>query len=510
MVTTYINSILSLISLRNSVGNSKAINGIQKKLNFITDDLSWIESNNGGQLIKEVTNLKLVYESELQKINSQILDSKLFNQDVSLLVDQLQEVSPEIFEFMLHNDIKIFELISLSSGNIMELYQISESLAIQIEEAISAIGMIALKYGMSIQELSIKVDRNERYILLLSERMINLQAQLAARFTGIKDELSYIQSEVDRQLQDIGLVSSNTTAVILGDGSLKISENLTRYTNRIFVGQTSTKLISGRSTNYVELNTGSPSGMKVISTTQANANKAALSFSTNASGAVSWSHSASSYTNTVKLKNIVPVGDDQGILLDLSTTKDVIIQDINLNQPIFIILKGGGLANINLDSLIPMFRPAMIKRASLSLGKIDTGDIKKTALRRSQFITVDTTVGAAGTFIIPVNNSVTNYAQFLNISIQSKSDNLVILKVSKLNGWSSILSRATEKGGHVSGKTFASMNEIGPIMPTIYSSASASGAVFQPTPPIEIIGKGDLIIRFPVSHLTFHGVEVAY
>lgn len=500
MSLVYINTLSSLVSLTKLRSHSKSINRIDNKLNFIQDDLSWIGSNDGGKLVKEITKLRSTYEEELAKIHTQIIGDQLFKQDISALVDQLQESHPEFFDFILKNELKLFDLVAMSSNNILELYQISEELALQIEEAVSSISMIALKYGMSIQDLSLKVDSNEKYILILSQKLMDVQASLTSKFYGIKQELDFIQEKVDRQLVDVGLASNNTTAVLLSDGSLHISDSLRRYSGNIFVGKAETNEVSGSSSSFTTL---------MSQSTYQNANRAALIFNTNLSGATSWKHSSSSYSNTVKLKNIVPIGDDKGILLDLSTTKDVIIQDINLTQPIFIVLKGGGLANIDIDNIVPMFRPAMISRASLSMTKWKPDSRSyEVQLQRSAFSIVETTVGAAGTFIIPVSNSTTNYPQFLRAMVQSKSDNLIIIRVDKLPGWTTILTSATEKGGYVNGKTLATLDAAG--WKEYYEVGSASGFVFQTTSPASIVDKGDLIVRLPTSYLTFHGVEVLY
>lgn len=495
MIHLFINSLLSLKSLVNSRQNKDDIDQIKRKLSFINDDLNWLSSNNSGKLVKEITNLKIKYETELEEINEKIISNKLLEQDLSSFVGSLQTNSPEVLDFVVNNNLKIYDLISLSMTNIKGLYNISEELAIKIEEAISSIGMVAIKYGISIEDLTLKIDSNEKYILALSQKVMDIQIQLNTRFQGIKEDLIYVQEEVNRQLLDIGLVSSNTTAVLLSDGSLKISDNLTRYTDQIFVGKANTLLNKGSSQGF------GGSGQPIT-------NPAAVSFTGSLGGPVNWTHSFSSYSNTTKIKNIVPIEEDKGILLDFSSSKDIIIQNVNLHQPIFVVLKGGGLANIDLGEVIPMFRPAIINRATLSLNKWTETRRYYVQTVRSAFSLVETTVGTAGSFIIPVANEVTNYKQFLSVTVQSKSDSLIIFKINKVSGWTTILGSAVEKGGFINGKAPGTLNDF--ITPNEhYASAGiSSSGVFLPTPPESIIDKGDLILRFPASHLTFHGVEV--
>lgn len=150
MILPFINSILSLSSLINSHRNKDYIDQIRRKLSYINDDLDWLSSNNSGKLVKEITNLKLKYETELGEINEKIINNKLLERDLSSFIGNLQTGSPEVLDFVLSNNLKIYDLISLSTNNIQGLYNISEELAIKIEGAISSIGMVAIKYGISL------------------------------------------------------------------------------------------------------------------------------------------------------------------------------------------------------------------------------------------------------------------------------------------------------------------------------------------------------------------------
>lgn len=501
------NLALSAINFFNSRSNSASIKILEARLKFITDDVSWLSSTDSSKLVNEITKLKVKYESELAILNEEILNSNKFNNDINDLVNVMTSEFPEVFDFILDKELKLFELVTMTSSNLTQLYTVSEELALKIESVISSINAIAIKHGISLQDLSIRVDNNEKYIMVLSQKLLDLQTQLNYKFVGLKDELDYIQFEVNRQLIDIGLVSSNTTAVLLSDGSLKISDNLNLYTGRVFVGKASNITESGSTPAILPANGSHQASM--------NSNKSALSFNSAANGSTSWIHNTAIFSDTTKVKNIIPIEDDPGVLIDLSVSRDIIIPDITLDQPIFVILRGGGLANIDLSDIVPMFRPGHIKMANLNSRYTYTPRVPEVSppyyyygTSRGEFITAEATVGTPGTVIIPVTNQVSDYKQFLQVSTQSKSDTLIILKISKMVNWSTIINSATEKGGRLSGYMLASLDLVN-MQGTNIQSKSGTGSAFSVLQPYEIT-QGDLILRFPQSHLTFHGIEVAF
>lgn len=499
-----VNSALIVANLLINRSQSKSIDKLESKLKFLEDDVSWLASNDSGKLVNEITKLRVKYENELASLNQQILQGNIFNQDVNHLIDDIKKESPEILDFIISNNVKLFDLVTMTNNNIIQLFQINEELALKIESVISSINVLAVKYGISIQDLSIRVDNHEKYIMVMSQKMLDIQSELNNRFIGVREDLKFIQSEVDRQLNDIGLVSSNTTAVLLSDGSLKVSDNLSLYPGRVFVGKVANVIESGSSTAW----------QNNLNVNAYNQNKAALIFDLNSSGAVSWKCNSAVFSQTVKIKNIIPIENDPGVLLDLSSDRDIIIPDISLEQPLFIVLKGGGLGEIDFSNLIPMFRPSVINVASISTKKrVNDSGSYCFGLVRSPFEIGEATVGTRGTIIIPVANVVSNYKQFLDVSIQSKSDTLVIIKVSKRTGWLSILSSSNEIGGHISGKCFPTLGETCPFInrpSDTYNNFNGSGQAYNVIPPANIIQSGDLILRMPASHLTFHGIEVLF
>lgn len=502
MAVQYVTFALSILNFFSHRRNSKSIENLEYKLNFIDDDISWLSSNDSGKLVSEITKLKVKYESDLALLNKQILDNNSFNHDINYLVDNMASEFPEVFNFILANDIKLFELVNMTNSNLVQLYTISEELSLSIQSVISMISATAIKYGISLQDLSIKVDNNEKYIMVLSQKLLDIQHQLNQNFVGLKTELKFIQSEVDRQLNDIGLVSSNTTAVLLSDGSLKISDSLTRYTNRIFVGNVS---------NVIE--TGSSSSFDVVFNGElyrhVNTNKAALSFSSNPDGSTSWSCNKAIFSDTVKIRNIIPIANDPGVLLDLSVSRDVIIPDITIDRPIFVILRGGGLGEIDIPDIIPMFRPSVVRSAPLnSLITIRDENFGSYRMVRGNFSASESTVGVPGTVIIPVTNQTSDYKQFLHVEVQSKSDSLIILKVTKTSNWATVINSATERGGRLRGHALATLNDFNAWLDFIQDK-SGTGSVFSPLQPYDI-SQGDLILRLPKSYLTFHGVEVVF
>lgn len=457
---TLFNSFLGVFNSVRISANKQKIDKLDKRFNFIQDDVDWIESNSVNTLYAKLDETRKTYETKLQEL----FEAK---QADSLLLSAINDIGnnpglndPVVANIIFNRINNISSLLSLNANTIKEMFEIDQEIVDKLLNIIDEINILKLRFKLDVDKLSFAISDNTKLILKLSEQQMAQQMFNLDQFKTLHQDLSILNTEVDKKLLDIGLSASNVTGVILTNGTFKLAENLTPLSNPIFKCVTSVDSIrtvsDWRSSGLININ-------KITQPTLAN-NWVGEEFKTGKQQRTLGDGMRLHLSNTSQLRRI---GENTNIGLSLETSVKILLRNVRPERDGYLFLKGGGSSNIDPTKLLAYFIPHRAKY-----------------LNGGEFAT---SYGQVGSAYFPMGNNFGNTKSLYTVTISQKSDMLTILKVSRRTDYVSLINNSWATS----------------------ANATTPELIITLAPPSSIMAGGDLIVELPQSFLSFEAIEFA-
>lgn len=502
-------SFLTLVNtagaFKNSYDNSHQddqIKQIKGRLNFVEDDLNWLDSNQLSVIIDGQNKLRIEYEEKL----AALFTAKQSSLELSYAISSITKLegfsNPELMRLFLAHIDNISFIIDTSVDAIKTMFDLSDSVTDQLIEIIEFINALKVRYDLSIKDLNISVAANGQLIMKLSEQQLAFQLASLQKFNDLKQDLELINASVDKKLADFGVLSTNTTGVILADGSFKLADTLIKYTGDIFDADIVEQNISSSTSEGNSFNVDNVA--PYISNTLASYN------------GYPWQIArATASVGTLALRSSTKIKkfsqpNDSGVGILLNKPYRLLISQIQPNKDGYLFLKGSGLSEFPIDSITVDYIPSLIRRAqaSASWDQISDGNQwNPSSYYVYNYIAgspslVGASFGAPGLIKLPCSTAYARYGSIFGATVVQKSDTLIVVKIRLNSNYASVISNGYATGGYVSGK--------GPVsrMADYYNGVVTAFSYSSPSVS-DILGGGSIVVNLPVVHLSFAGVEFA-
>ena len=485
--------LLSLTNLGVNIKQGKEINSIQQKMSYIRDDISWIESNEINQLLSNQAALRANYERDLAKLFSNKQQSLELNQAISALSSSASFSDPKIYGIMLASIDNISLLLNSTSETLMQMFDINEATLDKVLDLISEINSLKLKFNLEDADLQLKISNNSQLIIKLSEQQLAHQLSTLQSFEGLRNDLELINAQVDKKMADFGVLSTNTTGVILNDGTFKLADTLDLVTTEVF-DITLSEVVHNSSTSV---------GMSIQGSTSIAPSVNVHPGKNTSFGTYYHATTSCNQLNLLTSTLIKKFSKDNhtGVGLLLNRPYKLLISNINPQRELFLFLRGAGLNAFDGNGLSVDFVPAIAKWRPISyttVSKEENMFIYKHSSNAAVMRSV--TWGQPGSYKIPSSNNHVKIGTIFTASVAQRSDNLIVIKIRLSPNYASVIASGTVTGAIISGVGIPSNN---------VNSDIVSGGSFVMPNSGDILAGGSFIVNLPINHLSFGGIECA-
>lgn len=495
---TTIGAILSLSNLIINVKQNKKINSIEYKLSYIRDDISWIESNEIDQLLSNQAALRVKYEKDLADLFSNKQQSLELEKAIAALSSSASFSDPRIYDIMLASINNIDLLLNSTSETLMHMFDINEATLDKVLDLISEINSLKLKFNLDNADLQLKISDNSRLIIKLSEQQLSNQLSTLQRFEILRSDLELINSQVDKKLADFGVLSTNTTGIILSDGTFKLAETLNLVDTEVFdvtFSEVIHNSVTSKITNSLDSQKGVVEYRKPSVVPSVTANYDSYNPSAYQVHATTSCNKLNLLTSTL-IKKFNKV-DHLGIGLLFNRPYKLLISEINPQKDLFIFLRGAGLSSFGDNGLSVDFIPSLVRKKSILKVPYSNQGTYDYSISDAQMANV--TWGQPGSYKIPSSTTHVKIGSIFTTNIIQKSDELIVIKVKLATNYSSVIAAGTLIGAEISGSGAPSARAAGVV----------NGGSFHMPSSGDILAGGSFIVNFPVNHLSFSGIECA-
>lgn len=494
-VLTVVNSLLSSSNFLMDNKRDKKISSIQSQLSYIRDDISWIESTEIDKLLSNQSTLRASYEKDLAELFSSKQLALELESAISNLTTSDSFSDPKVYDVMLASLDNIDLLLSSTSNTLMQLFNINEATLDKVLKLINEINSLKLRFNLDNADLQLKISDNSRLIIKLSEQQLAHQLSTLQKFEDLRSDLEIINAQVDKKLASFGVLSTNTTGVLLADGTFKLADTLSLIQTDVF-DITLSETIHSSSTSIANIanSHGLTSNIPYIT---------GYSQGINDSYTFELGNSATSCNKLNMLSSTLikkfSKANHSGVGLLLNKPYKLLVSGINPQRELFLFLKGAGLSSFNESGLSVEFVPALAKFSSISYSSFYQDGYYTYNHNYSSATIRNTSWGQPGSYKIPSFTTHVKIGTIFTTSLIQKSDELIVIKVKLSSNYSSVLASGSISGAIVSGSGIPSSNSLTTI----------SGGFFSIPNVGEILAGGSFIINLPVNHLSFAGVECA-
>lgn len=496
---TVTNTILGSLSFKTNHEQDRTISSIQDKLSYIQDDINWIESNDVNQLLADQAALRSKYEKDLAKFFFDKQSALELDAAISALSQSASFSDPKIYNIMLASVNNINLLLNSTSEVLVQMFDINEATLDKVLNLINEINSLKLKFNLNDADLQLRISENSRLIIKLSEQQLAHQLSTLQSFDELRNDLEIINSQVDKKLADFGVLSTNTTGVILNDGTFKLSDTLDLINTEIF-DITFSDQEHNSSTSQVRINGNNPVNCTIPSVND---------LSRLYGGSFPYTlMQASASCNILKLltSNLIKRFSNEshsGVGLLLNRPYKLLVANIDPHRELFLFLKGAGLSDFNSNGLSVEFIPSLVKWRPIESAVFgSTGGTKPVPTYRhisGQARVKNVTWGEFGSYKVPSSNQSIKIGSIFTSSVIQKSDKLIVIKVKLSTNFSSIIASGTFTGAIISGTGCPNGENPGVV----------NGGSFVKPDPGDLLAGGSFIINLPVNYLSFSGVECA-
>lgn len=487
-----INSLVSLSSLSINARQNKKISSLEGKLSYIQDDISWIESTELDKLLSNQADLRSKYEKDLAELFLDKQQSLELEAAINNLVTSGYLNDPNISNIMLGFIDNINFLLTSTSDTLIRMFNLDEMTLDKMLNLINEINSLKLKFNLNNADLQLKISDNSKLIIKLSEQQLAHQLSTLQRFQDLRDDLEVINAQVDKKITDLGVLATNTTGVILGNGSFKLADSLTLVNTEVFDISFSEVAYDSASTYGGVSESIKSEHVLYIPTFIYNTSY--LDSMRESFGNVRTSCSKLNLLSSTLIKKFTRE-EHSGVGLLLSRPYKLLVSGIDPQRDLFLFLRGAGLSNFDGSRISIDFVPALIKWNPITRN----AGAGTHALGSEQLKNV--TWGEPGSYKIPSSVNNVNISSIFTSTVIQKSDELIVIKVRLSNNYASTIPANQLAGGVVSGSAFPTK--------VVFGNGNITGGYFRFPDLASVLAAGSIIINLPVSHLSFTGVECA-
>lgn len=509
-ILTILPLVNSLLSISNVVANrntSDRIYSVERKLRYITDDLTWLESNDITSLLSNQSKLRADYEKVLEGLFSSSMDSEDLFKSLEEFSRRPEFNDQAVLDVFLSQINSLSFLLTATSEMLMNMFNLQTETLDKLLVVINEMNAIRLKHKLDLGDLQAEVASNRSIILKLSEQQLSFRLQTLEDFRVLREELEYINTQVDKKLADVGVLSSNTTGVILNDGTFKLAENLSLYQGEVFEASLTEEAVGSATSQsqhaawtastssampYVSLSLTHPGGIGAVSSSSY--------------------YPKVSLTSSKKIKKFSKP-DHDGVGLLLNSRVKLLLNNIDPARSGYLFLRGAGLSVFEDGNIKVKFFPTLGKVRTLSRsesGYIRTSEGYTNAvvghyLSSSSVRSVK--LGDTGSVLYPMVVTGVTTLELYTAKVFQKSDNLIVIKIDRRSDYPAQVTGSSVKSAYVWGQG-APCNPYSSPYKALFSN-NVGGHVYDTPSSAELMSGGHFVIDLPANFLSFQGVEFA-
>lgn len=502
-----VNSLLSISNVVANQNNSDRLYSIEKKLRYITDDLAWLESSDITSLLSNQSKLRAEYEKVLEGLFSSSIDSESLFKSLEEFSHRPEFNDQAVLDVFLSQINSLSFLLTATSETLKNMFDLQTETLDKLLVVINEMNAIRLKHELDLGDLQAEVASNRSIILKLSEQQLIFRLQTLEDFRTLREELEYINTQVDKKLADVGVLSTNTTGVLLNDGTFKLAENLSLYQGEIFEASLTEEAVRSATSQ-------SPHGLRTFQSSLA---MPYVSLSLTNPGGLGPVSSSSYYpkvslTSSKKIKKFSKPNHD-GVGLLLNNRVKLLLNDINPTKSGYLFLRGAGLSVFEEGNIKVKFFPTlgMVRTLSRSQSGYDWKGESYTDAFVGHYLSNKSVrfvkLGDTGSILYPMEVTGVTTLELYTAKIFQKSDNLIIIKIDRRLDYPAQVTGSSVKSAYVWGQG-APCNPVSSPSSALFSN-NVGGHVYDTPSSAELMSGGHFVVDLPANFLSFQGVEFA-